>query len=204
MATITREKYMDEIEIKLLRSTAETRALQDERAKRAGGIHGWMLIDLALGTGFRVSELAKLRIEDIDFERKFVKVERVKRKKKTKEVFGVSDELLKHLRDYIDWTGRSKGPLLVGARGPLSSQGLQQIWKRAVKLAGLPKSLSIHSARHTLAVHVLKKTKNLRLVQKMLGHSSPNTTAAFYADVPFAEMRDALNGLYDDPEVDNE
>lgn len=197
MATITREKYMDEIEVKLLRSEAQARALRDQRAKRVGGVHGWMVVDLAMSTGLRVSELVKIQIQDIDFERKFIYIERAKRKKKTREVFGVSDELLEHLAEYIEWTGRKKGPLLVGARGQLTVQGLQQLWKVAVKRAGLRNPLSIHGARHTIAVHVLKKTKNLRLVQKLLGHSSPNTTAAFYADVPFAEMRDALNGIYD-------
>jgi len=40
-----------------------------------------------------------------------------------------------------------------------------QVWKTAVKRAGMPKELSIHSARHTLAVHLLRKTGNLRQVQ---------------------------------------
>lgn len=51
--------------------------------------------------------------------------------------------------------------------------------------AGLPKELSIHSARHTIAVHLLKKTGNLRQVQKQLGRASPATTANMYADISF-------------------
>ena len=56
--------------------------------------------------------------------------------------------------------------------------------------------LSIHSARHTLAVHLLKKKGNLRMVQKQLGHASPTTTAAMYADVSFEDMQEGPNGLY--------
>ena len=65
-----------------------------------------------------------------------------------------------------------------------------------MRRAGLPDELSIHSARHTLAVVLLRKTGNLRLVQKQLGHSSPTTTANMYADVSFADMQDAVDGLY--------
>ena len=103
---------------------------------------------------------------------------------------------MEHLREYFEWTGRSKGPLFVGKRGPLTRRGLQQIWKRAIERAELPPELSIHSARHTAATQALKKTQNLRFVQKMLGHSSPATTANMYADISFEDMRDGLTGLY--------
>jgi len=72
-----------------------------------------------------------------------------------------------------------------------------QVWKTAVKRAGLPKELSIHSARHTLAVHLLRKTGNLRQVQKQLGHASPATTANLYADVSFEDMQAGVTGVYE-------
>lgn len=63
--------------------------------------------------------------------------------------------------------------------------------------AELPKELSNHTARHTLAVHLLRRTGNLRQVQKQLGHASPVTTANMYADVAFEDMQAGLNGLYE-------
>lgn len=66
-----------------------------------------------------------------------------------------------------------------------------------VRDADLPKELSIHCARHTLATHLLRKTKNLRQVKKQLGQASPATTANMYADVTFDEMKDGVTGLYD-------
>ena len=77
-----------------------------------------------------------------------------------------------------------------------TTRGLQHVWKRCVESAGVPE-FSIHSARHTLAVHLLKKTGNLRQVQKQLGHNSPVTTALMYADVSFDDMKEGLTGLYD-------
>ncbi len=58
--------------------------------------------------------------------------------------------------------------------------------------SGLPEEYSIHCARHTLAVHLLKKTGNLRQVQKQLGHTSLVTTANMYADVSDEDIRPSL------------
>ncbi len=74
--------------------------------------------------------------------------------------------------------------------GALTNRGLQQMWKASIERAGLPDELSIHSARHTLATHLLKKTGNLRQVQKQLGHASPAITANLYADIAFEDMQE--------------
>ena len=193
---IDRTKYMDQDEIKQLRQHAEARAFIGQRKGSVGGPLAWAVVDAALSTGLRVSELAALQVKDVDVKRRCLAVTRLKRKKKTRATLAISDELTEHLVEYS--AGRSNGSLFAGSRGPLTAQGLQQIWKRAIKLAGLPKELSIHSARHTMAVHLLAKTNNLRQVQKQLGHASPATTANMYADISFEDMRKGVNGLYDD------
>ena len=193
---IDRNKYMDATEARQLRTVTEAKAIVDFKKGRVGGVLAWMVVDLMLATGLRVSEAALLKIQDVDIKRGLLKVTRLKRKKKTKESLAVGKDLIEHLREYIAWMDRTKGPLFVGGRGPLTSRGLQQIWKAAVKRAGLPKELAIHSARHALAVHLLKKTSNLRQVQKQLGHASPGTTANMYADITFEDMQNGLNGLY--------
>lgn len=191
-----RKKYMDKSEIKQLRQSAEARAYLDDRKGRVGGALAWMLVDTALSTGLRVSELAAIKTKDINFKRNCITVIRLKKKKKKSETLGINKALANHLQSYI--ANRANGMLFVGKRGALSAQGLQQIWKAAIKRAGLPKELSIHSARHTLATHLLKKTGNLRQVQKQLGHSSPVTTANMYADISFEDMQSGLEDLYDD------
>ena len=195
---VDRSKYMDQNEVRQLRTITEAQHILDLKKGRIKGVVTWMLVDLALSTGLRVSELASRNIEDIDFKRGALKVVRVKKKKKRTETLAIGKDLAKHLKEYIEWTGRSKGPLFVGQRGPLSNAGLQQMWKAAIKRANLPKELSIHSARHTLAVRLLKKTGNLRQVQKQLGHASPAVTANMYADVSFEDMQNGLTGLYDE------
>lgn len=193
---IDRNKYMDMEETKTLRMVSGARAIMDLRAGRVRGVIAWMLVDLALSTGLRVNEIAALKLKDVDIKRGRLSVVRLKRKKKTRESLALGKDIAQHLKDYIAWTDRKKGPLFLGSRGPLTAQGLQRIWKRSVELAGLPKELSIHSARHTIAVHLLRKTGNLRQVQKQLGHASPATTANMYADISFEDMQNGVTGLY--------
>lgn len=209
---IDRTKYLNVHEVKQLRTVTEARAIVDLKAGRVNGPLAWMVVDTALSTGLRVSEIAALRVEDVDLKRGCLAVTRAKKRKKNgKESLAIGKELVDHLKAYLTWracrlsdlngclpkcTTATKGPLFIGCRGPLTSQGLQRAWKRAIRLAGLPAELSIHSARHTLAVHLLKRTKNLRLVQKALGHSSPTTTANLYADVSFEDMQEGVTGLY--------
>ena len=194
---IDRKKYMDMEEVQQLRKVTEASSIVDLRKGRVRGPLNWMLVDLALSTGLRVSEMAALRIQDIDLKRGSITVSRLKKKKQVKESLAIGNHLLDHLKRYVGWTSRKKGALFVGKRGPMTAQGLQRVWKATVRDAGLPKELSIHSARHTIAVHLLKKTGNLRQVQKQLGHSSPATTANMYADISFEDMQEGVNGLYD-------
>ncbi|MBW7990170.1 MAG: phage integrase family protein [Planctomycetes bacterium] len=191
---IDRKKYMDEKEIKQLIKAVKSWHDADLYKGRIQGPKTWMLVDVALSTGLRVSELVNLKVSDIDFKRKALSVVRLKKRKKVVETLAVPDSLIAHLRQYLD--GRTDGYLFVGKRGPLKKGGLQIIWKQAIKRAGLPKDLSIHTARHSMGFHLLKKTKNLRQVQKQLGHTSPAMTANFYADVSFDEMQSGVNGLY--------
>ena len=203
MVPIDRAKYMDEREAKLLRTVTEHWALTDLRKGRRQGVVTWAVVDVALQTGLRVSELAALRVGGFDPRRQCLKVDRAKRRSRRQESLALSRDLTEHLAEFIAWKRdageetSAEAPLFVGKRGPLTDRGLQVIWQRAVERAGLPKELSIHSARHTMAVHLLRKTSNLRMVQKQLGHASPATTANMYADISFEDMQAGVDGLYD-------
>jgi integrase len=203
--TIDRAKYMNLDEVGRLRKVTEAFAVADMAKGRVRGVLAWAVVDVALSTGLRVSEIARLRCGDVDFKRGCLRVTRSKKRRSKSETLAVGADLLDHLREFIAWkeaVGQTTGkvaPLFVGKRGALTVLGLQRIWKRAVEEAGLPADLSIHSARHTIAVTLLKKTGNLRLVQKQLGHASPTITANMYADVAFEDMQAAVNGLYDAP-----
>jgi integrase len=202
MTQIDREKFMDQREVEQLRRVTEAHAITDLEAGRCQGVLAWAVVDIALQTGLRVSELARLKVGDFDPRRLALKVWRHKRRRQVHETTAISRDLGRHLKAFIRWlhdTGRGtapEGPLFVGKRGGLTARGLQQIWKGAVKRAGLPAEISIHAARHTLAVHLLKKTGNLRMVQKALGHTNPTITANLYANISFEDMQSGVDGLY--------
>ena len=91
----------------------------------------------------------------------------------------------------------SRSYLLISSHGKsYSTRALQYAFKVSSKQTGLPGYYSIHACRHSYGTYLYQKTKNLRLVQKQLGHSSITTTTV-YADVPMEETLDAVNGLYD-------
>ena len=191
---VDRKKYMDAVEVKQLRRITEAVSIADNYRGRVKGPLAWMVVDLGLSTGLRVSEMVAIQTKDIDYKRCCLTITRVKKRHPRPETLAISTDLMKHLKGYLV-NHNGEAALFVGVRGPLTKIGLQQIWNRAVKQAGLPK-MSIHSSRHTLAVHLLKKTGNLRQVQKQLGHSSPAITANLYADISFEDMQSGLNQLY--------
>ena len=66
---IDRTKYMDMDEVRKLRTVTEAQSILDLRHGRVTGPLSWMLVDLALTTGLRVSEMAAIKIQDVDLKR---------------------------------------------------------------------------------------------------------------------------------------
>lgn len=216
-----RTKYLSLEEVRQLRDCAELACRRDLETGRKSGPIAWMLVDLALSTGLRVSELARIKVADVDLKRSILTVCRSKKREKTgrmvrdvktrkrkpeyrrkltDESLNIGSDLGKHLREYLEWRKLAdidNENLLIGKRGPLTPQGLELIWRKTVAAAGLPAEYSIHCARHTMAVVLLKKTGNLRQVQKQLGHSSPIVTANMYADITDEDMKAGVENLYD-------
>ena len=148
-----------------------------------------MVVDLATDTGLRVGEMTALQIRDMDFRRKLLRVRRLKRRPPAEEFIPICSELTDHLFEFIKWKfrrGESIAPdaaLFCGKRGAMTTRGLQRVWRRARERAGLSPGLSIRTARHSLAIHELRRTGDLRRVQRRLGHASPGATASMYLSV---------------------
>ena len=119
---------------------------------------------------------------------------------RTRDVF-ISKDLMKHISEYLEWkrtmdeANDTDSFLLVSSHGrPYSTRALQYAFK-----VSLEKRVCPNITPYTLSTwvrHLLfSKTKNLRLVQKQLGHSSITTTT-IYADVRLEETLEAVNGLF--------
>lgn len=201
---ITREKFFDTEERKALMKAAEDRAIVDRAKGRMTWPVRWMLVHLAMYSGLRVSEMADLRIKDIHLKNgsPYLYVRKGKRGK-DRDVY-IDSELARHLREFIGeekplWD-QANGPedyLFTGQRGgQMTVTALQISFTKAVEAAGLRKGLSIHSARHTYATLLFAKTKNLKYVQKQLGHASMNMTG-LYADILPEENAVLANAILD-------
>jgi integrase/recombinase XerD len=86
---------------------------------------------------------------------------------------------LRELRPRLE-RGDGKGALFLNARGqPLSRMGAWTILRKHVGRAGLEKSVTPHTLRHSFATHLLEGGADLRAVQEMLGHADVSTTQVY-------------------------
>jgi integrase len=189
--TLTPEDFFSREQRRKLLQTCRERAELDLQKGRKTWVTRYMLVDLALYSGLRVSEIAKLKTQDLyitNVSDPYIIVRNGKGDK-TRTVY-IDKELQKHLKEYLEFKKKTldsspepQTPLFEGRNGqhpPIIT--LQLSFKKAVEVAGLPKHFSIHSARHTYATFLLKDTGNLRYVQKQLGHSNIAMTSV-YADI---------------------
>ena len=194
---ITRDKFLSADDKRKLLKICEEKSIVDLTKGRQTWVTRYALVHLALNSGLRVSEIAALKIGDLFIKGKetYLIVRNGKGRKK-RDVY-IDKELVKHLREYVDYKKKSLGqsvdddsPLFAGRGGKhFSSTALHISFNQALKIANLSQ-YSIHSARHTYATLILAKTNNLRFVQKQLGHASLNMTS-LYADV-LPEMNQTL------------
>jgi len=128
--------------------------------------------------GLRVSELANLRVADIDSAREVIYVRQGKGHKDRQVM--LSPKLLELLRIY--W--KSYRPTLwlfagrIPAR-PITRQTVFTICKQAGEAAQLAKPISPHTLRHCFATHLLEDAIDLRRIQILLGHRNLKTTAKY-------------------------
>lgn len=126
-------------------------------------------------TGLRVSELAGIKLTDIEPGENCVYIRVVGKRKKERRVF-IRAELFNRVRQVFN--GRVY--LFETASGrPLSRQHIWRAIRRGGKRIGLNK-LHPHTFRHTFATRLIKRGRDLKAVSQYLGHASPTTTAALY------------------------
>ena len=207
--TLDREKFLSEAEVRKLRRVVEDKALADLQKGRTTWPRFWMTIDLAASAGLRVSEIANLKIGNLYLNSREPRIRVTGKGNRTRDVF-ISRDFMKHLSGFLEWKRTMNEPidedsfLLVSSHGKsYSTRALQYAFKVSIIKAGLPNYYSIHSLRHSYGTYLYQRTKDLRLVQKQLGHSSIATTT-IYADVTVEETLEAVNGLFETDQREND
>ena len=141
------------------------------------------IIMLMYGSGLRVSELVSLTINDLFVDEGFVKVVGKGNKERlvpfgSKTIKQVG-HYLQHFRDQVA-NQESKSVLILNQRGgSLSRVSVFNIIKQLASRAGIKKSISPHTLRHSFATTLIEAGADMRAVQQMLGHESITTTEIY-------------------------
>ncbi len=141
-----------------------------------------LLLEMLYDTGCRVSELASIKLKDIDKEERKIKI--LGKGGKERIVFYgeyTKDTLKEYLenRDII-LNGKTSEYLFVSKNSSkITSRRIAQILEDIIELVAIKNNVTPHTIRHTFATHLLNNGADLRSVQELLGHSSLSTTQIY-------------------------
>ena len=141
-------------------------------------------LSIAYGAGLRVSEVANLRVGNIDSQRMVLRVELGKGGRYRNAM--LSEDLLTLLRAW--WQeGHKRGVISrdgwlfpgMDLENHMSTRQLSRIVNEAAKTAGIAKRVSPHTLRHSFATHLLEQGVDIRVIQVLLGHAKLDSTALY-------------------------
>jgi len=149
---------------------------------------------LMLDAGLRSAEVLALRYRDIDWASGQLWVREGKGQKDRSLWLG--EDLVTLLERYVEANPGEPAKLIFRSRTdkPISSRYLRYMVKDLAEKAGMAKDLHPHTLRHTFATDLLRKTRNIVLVGKALGHANVNTTQ-IYTHICDPEMEAAMKSL---------
>lgn len=162
-------------EIELLLSVIDLSTKEGQRNRA--------ILEVLYGCGLRISELTKLRFSDLFFDEGFIKVEGKGSKQRLVPISHTAiNEIQKYLiyRSQIEVKKGYENALFLSNRGtPISRIMVFHFIKQYAMEAGIKKTISPHTFRHSFATHLLEGGANIRAIQLMLGHEKITTTEIY-------------------------
>lgn len=147
------------------------------------GLRDRAILELLYGCGLRVSELAGMKADQIQFEEALI---RIRGKGGKTRIVPLGSKAATALRRYLAEARPAFSPaereasVFLGKSGkPLTRQAAWQLVKRHCAAAGLPEGVSPHWLRHSFATHLLEHEAPIRVIQEMLGHADISTTQIY-------------------------
>jgi len=148
------------------------------------GVRNRTMLEFLYGAGLRVSELIGLKLTDVYLDNGFIKVTGKGDKERLvpagRDAFNYLKLYLEHVRPQISVKKSAVNYVFLNRRGsPLSRVMVFIICKALAQKAGIQKTISPHTFRHSFATHLIEGGADLRAVQEMLGHESILTTEIY-------------------------
>ena len=149
-----------------------------------------LLIDILISTGIRVSELCRIKSSNINLINNTIVIEGKGKKERLLHIGSIDTVNL--IKEYMNGMDEESEYLFQSMKGNnLDTNSIRHLLKKYCKAAHLSKHVTPHQFRHTFATLLLEDDVDIRIIQKILGHSSINTTA-IYADVAQKKIRQVM------------
>jgi len=183
---------LSEVEIDCIISEIDLSTPEGERNRT--------ILETLYGCGLRVSELINLKISDLFFEEGFIKVTGKGDKQRFVPIASSTMKYLKiylsEIRVHLPIQSVAKDTVFLNRRGKgLSRAMIFTIVKNLTEKAGIHKTVSPHTFRHSFATHLLENGADLRAIQQMLGHESITTTE-IYTHIDKSHLSKAINQFH--------
>ena len=153
------------------------------------------IIEMLYGSGLRVSELTELHLSNIYRKEGYMRILGKGNKQRLVPISPVADEQFGYWlndRSKLDIKPEASDIAFLNHYGrQLTRAMIFTIVKRLAEAAGIRKTISPHTLRHSFATHLLQNGADLRIIQQLLGHESIVTTE-IYTHVDIQDLRDAV------------
>ena len=174
--------------------------LQTPDTKQTLGLRDRAILEVMYATGLRVSELVNLKLNDLHLEMGLLQTLGKGDKERIVPLGDIAikwvQRYLSEARPYLTRKNPEEAYLFVNNHGTkLSRQGIWKNLKRIVQMAGIYKTVTPHTLRHSFATHLLENGADLRTVQELLGHADISTTQ-IYTHITKKRMTDVYKQYF--------
>ena len=155
------------------------------------------LIELLYSTGLRVSEVVNLKLKDINLEKSEIKI-LGKGNKERIVIFNnkSKEKIIRYLKNDKRFISIKTEALFQNKfKEALSTRSIQRILKKYLNFSGINSKYSTHTLRHTFATHLLEGGADIKVIQQLMGHSSPETTK-IYTHVSSSTLKNVYNNSH--------